>query len=478
MSDSLIKTIVQTCTLTRDSLPYTKEFEKLYKAFRAGSEIPLTKSQFWQEILRIVKKGGWKGKQRGVPAPKISNPQIMILWEVMNYRTSDCDKLVYTNKFDAILVEFNSRTGLHLYAHELWKLMSNSRKAKAKREMIMHLEKAKEVACLAVEVYNKPLVKFRSGNYVVLMNIAWTSLFHSIFFQRGIKPFYRTQSGRYLRIDGDYKAWELTQCLKEYYGGNNPPLRKNLEFFVGLRNRIEHRSLPELDLRIFGECQAMLFNFETTMTQAFGEDHGLGVNLGLALQFSHSVWKEQSAAIQRLHKPLLQNVQEYIDRFRSSLGNDTLASLQYAYKFFLIPKVGNHHAQDTVAIEFVKYDPNDPEKMKEYEHLVAMVKPRYMPAANVGTMPAGQVCKRILPSLQKLYGDDVKFSPSSHHVRAWKYYKIRPKSHAQDPARTDPKYCLYDSAHKDYIYTEAWVLFLLKEFSDKDKFKDVMRFRG
>jgi len=43
------------------------------------------------------------------------------------------------------------------------------------------LEKSREAALLAVEVYNKPNTTFRTGVYIILMNIAWTSLFHAIF---------------------------------------------------------------------------------------------------------------------------------------------------------------------------------------------------------------------------------------------------------------------------------------------------------
>ena len=43
------------------------------------------------------------------------------------------------------------------------------------------LIKARESALLAVETYNRPSAHFRSGAYVVLMIIAWTSLFHALF---------------------------------------------------------------------------------------------------------------------------------------------------------------------------------------------------------------------------------------------------------------------------------------------------------
>jgi len=56
------------------------------------------------------------------------------------------------------------------------------------------LEKSRDSALLAIETYNKPAIKFRSGGYVVLMVIAWTSLFHAIFYRNKIKP-YRKKKG-------------------------------------------------------------------------------------------------------------------------------------------------------------------------------------------------------------------------------------------------------------------------------------------
>ena len=56
------------------------------------------------------------------------------------------------------------------------------------------LEKSVDSALLAVETYNKPAVKFKSGGYIVLMVISWTSLFHAIFFKQKKKPFYRKDS--------------------------------------------------------------------------------------------------------------------------------------------------------------------------------------------------------------------------------------------------------------------------------------------
>jgi hypothetical protein len=66
------------------------------------------------------------------------------------------------------------------------------------------LTKARDSALLAVEMYNKPAIKFKSGGYIVLMTIAWTALFHAIFFRKGIKPYHKdAERRRYLKIEGD-----------------------------------------------------------------------------------------------------------------------------------------------------------------------------------------------------------------------------------------------------------------------------------
>ena len=121
------------------------------------------------------------------------------------------------------------------------------------REVAVHLEKAKESAVAAVDNYNRSGTRFRSGSYIVLMCIGWASLLQAVFFQRKVKPFYRDKQNpkRYARVDGDYKAWELATCLEHYFKGTASPVADNLCLLIGLRNKIEHRSMPELDCHNF-----------------------------------------------------------------------------------------------------------------------------------------------------------------------------------------------------------------------------------
>ena len=96
------------------------------------------------------------------------------------------------------------------------------------REVKAALTKAQESALLAVETYNRPGTVFRSGAYIVLMVIAWTALFHAIFLRIRVKPFHIiVKRGRYVRyekVDGDNKAWELAECMRQFYEDHNPPV--------------------------------------------------------------------------------------------------------------------------------------------------------------------------------------------------------------------------------------------------------------
>lgn len=66
------------------------------------------------------------------------------------------------------------------------------------------LEKAKESALLAVDIYNKPKTAFRSGGFVVLMCLAWTALIHAKFEKEGVKYYYKKENGRYVMAGTHY----------------------------------------------------------------------------------------------------------------------------------------------------------------------------------------------------------------------------------------------------------------------------------
>lgn len=333
------------------------------------------------------------------------------------------------------------------------------------------LNKSKDSALLAVEIYNKPRVAFRSYGYIVLMQIAWASLLHAIFEKQGIKYFYKKNKVRYEKVSGDKKSWDLTKCVKEYYKNSNSPERKNLEFFIGIRDKIEHRFLPEIDNDIFGECQAMLINYESLLAKEFGEKESINENLVFSLQFS-KVLHETQKNIEKIKKTAeYKTVSSFISDYRKALKKNILSSLNYNFRVYLIPKIANHKNSSDFALEFIKFDPANPKEVDKFSHLIAAIKEKQVPMEGY---TAGKVAKKVYEALKDKMPANWKFNASSQHVRCWKYYNVRPANNSQNPKKTNSKYCFYDPTFNQYGYTEAWIKFLINNLPDKKRYKKIM----
>lgn len=336
------------------------------------------------------------------------------------------------------------------------------------------LEKAIDSSLLAVETYNKPAVKFKSGGYIILMHIAWTALFHAAFFKRKIKPFYRKpENNRFLIIDGDNKYWELNTCLEKYYQSDtNNPVRKNLEFFIKLRNKVEHKSIPEIDSNIFGECQASLFNFDQFIEKEFGERYCIREALSFSLQMFPS--KESlSAAIKT--NSVANNVFTFINNYRSSISTDIIESGHFSFKAFLI-QIANHQNSDTLPIQFIQWDKLTEEEKTKARKVVAMVKQKQteVPVINGDLFKPKDIVQKVQEglgnrSIQK-GGKTVDYFNMNTHSRAWKKYNVRPSGKTKTPSKTNKEYCIYDKAHDDYLYKENWIAFLVDKLSEDNEY--------
>lgn len=330
------------------------------------------------------------------------------------------------------------------------------------------LEKARDSALLAVETYNKPAVKFKSGGYIVLMCIAWTSLFHAIFFKKKMKPFYKDPHNKrqYLRRSGDIQFWELETCLKKYFKEEIPAMRKNIEFFIPLRNMLEHRFMPEIDSDIFAECEAFLLNFDKILSKEFGEEYMLRETLSFALQLFPSS-KTLVTAVKETKEN--RNIIEFIKKYRSSITTDMLHSGDYAFKAFLF-QVANHKSADSLPIQFYSFDNMTEEEKKNVERIAALVKTKQVPVANMGTFKPGKVVELVQKGLGNVKvvrgAKEVDKFNMDTHTRCWKHYKVRPENGDAHPEMTDPRYCIFDEPNNSYLFTKAWIDFLIEKLSD------------
>lgn len=334
------------------------------------------------------------------------------------------------------------------------------------------LKKAKDSVLLAIEIYNKPNTEFRSGGYIILMMIAWSALLHAIFLKNNNNCFERAKNNRIIYVYGEPKVLPLADLTTKYFPRTNDPIRLNLELFIPLRDKLEHRSYPQLDDEIFGECQALLMNFEEVYSSEFPTSPPLRQNLLYALQFSRMNPPEELAALKSKFGKDYMKLVTFVRDYRSRIPEEVWSSQKFSVRLYLVPKVSNNRHSDDIAVEFVKYDPTKPEEMERTKQLGVIIKEK-----TVEKLIPSQEIYRLKPKVIVDLVSNAIGRPFKiwMHTNAWKYFKIRPSGNSEG---YQSSYCIYDSAHRDYVYSEKWVQMLKERLSDTSVYEEVRRFNS
>ncbi len=329
------------------------------------------------------------------------------------------------------------------------------------------LDKSRESALLAIQIYNNPMIKFRTPGYIVHMIIAYTSLFHAAFIEDGTNPVYVDNDNSIKTIDGSPKMWELTKCLKEYWKGEDNPIKKNIELFIKLRNEIEHRYAPAFDSFIAGECQALLINYEQLIVDEFSPYYAIGAQVAVPIQISAMSSSAKIQALKNIQAADYNLLKDYVQRYRYSLGHEIANNTEYSFKAFLIQVPANRIENADTVIKFIKYEDISPEELDKIKNDVAFIKTKKTPIANFGLMNPKKVV-RIIQETEPRF--------SLHlHTQAWRYFKVR--SSGTPGEGFDPKYCSFDDVHKDYSYSQAWVAKLQKAFKDPSFYEKLYSYK-
>ncbi|ATC87601.1 DUF3644 domain-containing protein [Pseudoalteromonas arctica] len=310
------------------------------------------------------------------------------------------------------------------------------------------LHKAKEFALLAVSTYNNPYTEFKTYGFIVNIVIAYTSLMHAIFEKKGIDYFHKDANGRTIFIDGEEKSWELRDCIDGYWQGFEAPEKANIKFLIGLRNKIEHRSLPAIDLAVSGECQSALSNFETILVEEFGDEHALTASLAIAMQLTRISEQAQIDALKQLQKDNYKAVRRYMETYRNDLNDDVVQSQKYRVRAFLVPKLGNHAKSADMAIEFINVNKLSEQELENYEQGVAFIKGVENPF-------------KLRPSkVVDLVSKKIPFFNIALHTKCWKFYDARPRGEQRG---FKGEFSGFVEGFEGYLYSLYWSKFLIEE---------------
>ena len=274
------------------------------------------------------------------------------------------------------------------------------------------LTKSREAALSAVQIFNSPLITFRSEIFIVLMNIAWTYLLHANCRKKGIEYRYFQEKNGRRKFDrtkaGAYKHWELERCLNDAASPIDRDSANNLRFLIGIRHEIEHQMTSRLDNSLSAKFQACCLNYNTYVKQLFGEDQGIDRYLAFSLQFS-SISKEQAESLPGLEE-LPSNIRAFVEGFENSLSEEEFNSPKFAYRVLFVAKTANRKGQADQVIEFVKAgSPLAEDVNKAYTVIKETERPKLLPSEVVA----------------KLKADGFPRFGMSHHTDLWKALAAR-----------------------------------------------------
>jgi hypothetical protein len=221
------------------------------------------------------------------------------------------------------------------------------------------VKKSREAALNAIQIYNNPLVQFKSENYIVLMIIAWTYLLHAHYRSIGVDYRYYSQlpngRRRFVRTKhGDIKHWDLERCLKEPSCPVDSDTANNLRFLIQLRHKIEHQMAIGLDNYLSARYQACALNYCHYIKKLHGEKQSIEPSLAYSLQFAEN--SRQQAEGMRVEDEMPKNLRAFITEFDRQLSEEQFNSPRFSYRILFTRKTANRLGQADSVVEFVPLD--------------------------------------------------------------------------------------------------------------------------
>ena len=251
------------------------------------------------------------------------------------------------------------------------------------------VKKSQEAALAAVQIFNNPLVTFRSEIFIVLIHIAWTYLLHAYYRKKRIEYRYYNQRGKRKFFKktafGADKYWNLGDCLNNTESPVDKNTKNNLFFLIGLRNEIEHQMTRQLDDTVSAKFQACCLNYNYYIKKLFGEKHAVDHLLDFSLQFSSM--KEEQIESAPSPDEMPSHIHKFLRDFEDNMSKEEFDSPQYAYRVLFLPKTANSKGQADQVIEFIRLDsPLASEANKVYAAIKETERPKHLPGEIVDIM--------------------------------------------------------------------------------------------
>ena len=116
------------------------------------------------------------------------------------------------------------------------------------------LDKSKEAFIMAIEIYNKPTIKYRVEGFALFICNAWELMLKAHLINT------KGKDSIYFKDKPD-RTISLEKCVRDVFTNAKDPLRLNIEKIIELRNTSTHFIVEEYEMIYIPLFQACIFNF-------------------------------------------------------------------------------------------------------------------------------------------------------------------------------------------------------------------------
>lgn len=265
-------------------------------------------------------------------------------------------------------------------------MATRTRRYKSKKDEL--LKKSREAMLAATQIFNNPLITFKSESFITLAIISWTYFFHAYYQKQGIDYcYFKLKNGRkYYETtkNGAIKHWELERCLNDDNSPVDYATKSNLKFLIGIRHEIEHQMTNSIDEFIGAKLQACVLNYNYYIKQLFSEKFSLDKELSLSI----SIAEIDPTKAKKKHLGMNENVERFVSEFENEIGDEVYANPRYSYRIMYLPINTNSKGQADKIIEFRKLTDDQKEKITDIVVFKDREKPKYKPKKIVEMMKA------------------------------------------------------------------------------------------
>lgn len=298
--------------------------------------------------------------------------------------------------------------------------------------------KSREAFIMAIEVYNKPSIKYRVEGFSFFICNSWELMLkaHMINTMGERSIYYR---------DNPERTITLENCIKKVFTNDKDPLRRNLEKIIELRNTSTHFITEEYEMVYIPLFQAAVFNYIEKM-HAF---HEIDITEDIPQNFLTLTVSYSALSIDEIRAKYPQEIANKL----IGLQNELLPMIAENNDHFAI-RVDHYYyitKNQDKATAFVKVDNNAGTSVKIIKELKNPNETHKYTAKNC--------CAEVQRRLDKL-GVDIRFNMAVF-VNFCKYYGIK----------NNEKLCFVYKAHSQpqYSYSLQAIEFIVEEIRKDPK---------